>query len=780
MQGKVLIKRKFIFSFTVTRFFEYIFSMHHLDDLFLDFLPIELKEELLERRAHKRVEESDFLLRLAPFMDLFFNHQVTTPDHLEELLSFKKNYLQRHILHHTSAKDLEGVNSEEFLKIKDILNHPLLEKYCIWAIHTKEGREINAKNPLFSLPQKIDPEHPLQTPETLAPFKGFELRDHGMTPLQAHLEAHYCLICHKREKDTCRKGCPLDQKISQMILAYREGHVLGALAIAMVDNPMILATGHRICYDCSMGCIFKTQTPVDIPGIESQILKSVSPESVQALFSWNPLKNSPLPAPQNGYRVLVVGAGPSGFTLSLLLLQRGYEVVMIDALKDFGGVMKYGITPRWDKKLLNQIQSVLESFPHFSFYPGVRFGEMLSLEDSLDKGFDHIAMCIGAAKPKLIGIETLEMKGVHMSNDFLMGLQYGFPLEFPVVVIGAGLSGVDTAVEAVMYGKNRNVSLLYRGKIKDSPAVRQNVKEIQEAVDVGIKILEKREILRIEGGERVEKIIVRHNGNIEEIEAKTVLIAAGTQSSPQVIHERMSYFGDANPKFRGSVVKAMASAKEGIDELDHLIQSRERLHKKPVDSLFVSKIESIQMINRVLELKIKSPLVAQKAKLGQYIKLDIESANLKPIALRIGRVLPQEGCFYVYVKNFGQTSKALFSLTKDQKIFVTGPLGISLDLPQNQSCYVPSSTFPDDFFATLKEDLLNLNNAVSHDPQGAFQWAFDETGKIKSNETLHTTKSPFLCMMQGLCGRCLTHTTKDGVQILTFGCTQGICSAIQN
>lgn len=766
-----------------------------LDSLFQKILPEDLCAELLERRCNKTVEADDFLLKIAPFVDLFFESDNALQ--LDELIEFRRNYLGRHILHNKSALDLQGVDVSGFcgLDWRDLKGEKL-EYYCIWAIHTEQGRHFSKDDKIFCLPRKIDHENPIEAPYELAPLQGFDVRDKGLSFEGAMIQAHYCLICHKREKDTCKKGCPLGQKISQMISTYRDGHVLGALAIAMVDNPMILATGHRICYDCALGCIFKTQTPVDVPGIESQIVRSVLESGKEDIFTklsfWNPLKNDPFPSGFNGYQVLVVGSGPSGFTLALELLRRGYKVVMIEALQTFGGVMDYGITPRWDKSLLTKIKVILEAHPYFSFHAGVRFGEMFSLDDALQAGFDHVALCIGAAKPKFIGIESLPFKGIKMSNDFLMSLQQGKPyiensatqldIKFPLVVIGAGLSGVDAAVEAMMFGKNRDVSILYRGDIKDSPAARQNINEIQEAVDYGVKILDQREILEIRGEEGVEEIIV-HNKALDvtqSIPAKTILIAAGTMGVDQIKHPRISYFGDADPAFRGSVVKAMASVKQGVKGLDSLIKSRDILHKKE-DVNFDSVVEDFNVISEnMIAIKIKSPLIASKAKLGQYVKFEILKADqeypLEPIPLRIGRVFEEEGCFYVYVTNRGITSSALFNVGREQKVAVIGPFGEPLEIPSEKKCYAPVSKYPDDFLSVLNEQLQKNDNVISCEKDEVFDWAFDETGKINAAQSYHTTKSSFMCMMQGLCGQCLIKTHHDGESRVIFGCTKGICT----
>ena len=70
-------------------------------------------------------------------------------------------------------------------------------------------------------------------------------------------------------------GCPLEEKISEMNMVEAQGSTVGALAIAVIDNPMCAATGHRICNDCMKACVYQKQDPVDIPQVETRILKEV-------------------------------------------------------------------------------------------------------------------------------------------------------------------------------------------------------------------------------------------------------------------------------------------------------------------------------------------------------------------------------------------------------------------------------------------------------------------------------------------------------------------------
>ena len=172
-------------------------------------------------------------------------------------------------------------------------------------------------------------------------------------------EIHYCVLCHERDKDSCSKGlrdkdghdrrrtrsasrcagCPLDEKISEMHMVRKAGDAIGALAIVVIDNPMVPGTGHRICNDCMKACIYQKQEPVNIPQIETGVLTDVlrlpwGVEIYGLLTRWNPLNvRRPYALPYNGHNVLVVGLGPAGYTLAHYLLNEGFGVVAIDGLK---------------------------------------------------------------------------------------------------------------------------------------------------------------------------------------------------------------------------------------------------------------------------------------------------------------------------------------------------------------------------------------------------------------------------------------------------------------
>lgn len=314
----------------------------------------------------------------------------------------------------------------------------------------------------------------------------------------------------KNPLDVTLTGCPLEEKISEMNFLKNDGWTLGSLAMVMVDNPLCPATGHRICNDCMKACIYQKQDPVNIPEIETRVLTDVldlpwGVEIYDLMTRWNPLRQKQwVMKPYNSLKVMIAGMGPAGFTLAHHLLLEGFAVVGFDGLKieplpealikqpiyrfadlkeslderlmaGFGGVAEYGITVRWDKNFLKLIYLSLMRRPYFQVFGGVRFGGTITVEDAWDMGFDHFAVAVGAGLPKALAIPGSMAPGMRQANDFLMALQLGNAAKFssltnlqirlPAVVIGGGLTGVDTATELQAYYITQAEKLLNRYEV---------------------------------------------------------------------------------------------------------------------------------------------------------------------------------------------------------------------------------------------------------------------------------------------------------------------------
>ncbi|ADE14517.1 conserved hypothetical protein [Nitrosococcus halophilus Nc 4] len=408
-----------------------------------------------------------------------------------------------------------------------------LIQWCALALTDPDGQRAVAGWTSFHLPRKVDHArlvplehlegdslHRLQAnPATFRRRDGFKLTDPRMSARAVQGEVHYCIYCHDHNGDFCSKGfpekknqpelgfkadplgvtltgCPVEEKISEMHALKREGRTIAALAVAMVDNPMVPATGHRICNDCMKSCIYQKQEPVNIPQIETRVLTDVldlpwGVEIYDLLTRWNPLRQRQfLLQPYNGYKVLVSGMGPAGFTMAHHLTMEGCAVVGIDGLKmeplpeallkqpvrewsalkeslderillGFGGVAEYGITVRWDKNFLKLIYLSLLRRPLFQAFGGVRLGGTMTLEDAWKLGFDHACIATGTGLPRVIPMGNSLARGMRQASDFLMALQLtgagkesslaNLQVRLPAVVIGGGLTAIDTATEVQAY-----------------------------------------------------------------------------------------------------------------------------------------------------------------------------------------------------------------------------------------------------------------------------------------------------------------------------------------
>jgi NADPH-dependent glutamate synthase beta subunit-like oxidoreductase/NAD(P)H-flavin reductase len=679
-----------------------------LDRAFVAFLS-ETDRALADRLAAARKEplhgkaESELLIALAPHVEDFVaklfgiepEAQALAARHnqLAPLYAIKRQFVQRRSLHKVKPEALAGYAPQknwdelEFARqvtawLKDEATHDkqLAEaaRYAAWAVTTPAGRERHGRGVLFKAPQKLDFMRlvPVHTDERrgfaehrlghLRHREGFALTDPGTDLVGALDEANYCIWCHEQSKDSCSKGlkektpasgfkktvfgvplagCPLEEKISEFHMVKARGQPLAALGIIAVDNPMVAATGHRICNDCMKSCIYQKQEPVDIPQAETRTLKDVLElpwgfEIYSLLTRWNPFDlRRPFPREASGRKVLIVGLGPAGFTLAHHLMNDGHTVVGIDGLKiepvdaavsgvdalgnraafspirdiaqlrerldqramaGFGGVAEYGITVRWDKNFLKLARLLLERRSRFAMFGGVRFGGTLTIDEAFADGFDHIALCAGAGRPTVLDIPNGFARGVRAASDFLMALQLtgaakresiaNLQIRLPVVVIGGGLTAIDTATESLAYyavqvekflsryealgeepswnaeeraiaqeflaharalraaSPSQRLELLkgwggatiaYRRRMIDSPSYTLNHEEVEKALEEGVTFAEGLTPSRIEVDDfgHARSVVFSTSETETTLPARSVLIAAGTQPNTVLARE---------------------------------------------------------------------------------------------------------------------------------------------------------------------------------------------------------------------------------------------------
>ena len=546
-----------------------IWGLRKIDQKFLNFLETKnnllLKELLVSRR--KNYISSEIIIKISPYLDDFitilFNLKYsrdyvhTYNKKIATIFECRRKFVERKVkkddYDKTKIKEAifhlqnNKVNLEDEISIAtNILqwiksqNNNMLQyakTFAAWVIYSELNKKKYKDSILFKVPEKINFDRLIQykksqngrkyfTDVNISNRNGFNLTEKYLNQNKVIVDVNYCLYCHKQNKDSCSKGfidkktnnflldhfkiplkgCPLKEKISEMNFLKKEGIIIGAFATGLINNPMIAATGHRICNDCMKSCIYQKQEPVNIPLVETKLLDDVLRldygfEIYSLLTQWNPLKATEyLPKKPNNHKILIVGMGPAGFTLAHYLTNEGLTVVGIDGLKieplpselsgvlqngsrvefkpikkfsdieedlsqrkayGFGGVAEYGITVRWNKNYLTVLRLILERRSNFKLYGSVRFGSTITYNSAKKLDFDHVALAVGAGKPNIPRISNMLCKGVRLASDFLMSLQTlcvtrdnifaSLQIRLPIVVIGGGLTSIDAATESLAY-----------------------------------------------------------------------------------------------------------------------------------------------------------------------------------------------------------------------------------------------------------------------------------------------------------------------------------------
>jgi NAD(P)H-flavin reductase len=409
-----------------------------------------------------------------------------------------------------------------------------------------------------------------------------------------------------------------------------------------------------------------------------------------------------------------------------------------------------------------------------------------------------VSLAIGAGKPNIPTIPNILVKGVKTASDFLMSLQLlgatrknilsNLQIRLPVVIIGGGLTSIDTATESLAYypvmvskiyeqykqigdslfedldeeekeifhefishakalrdNPTRHlelvkswggVKIIYRKKLEDSPAYKLNHEELKKAFEEGIEFLDETTPIEI----TVDKYgncdeIICNNQNIR---AKSIFIATGTVPNTSLAREYVDNFTlegryfkmidqklnidgdekffttmdddgfstsvlrDSHPEYSGSVVKAMASAKDSYKSIAKIVLNSSACNIMPTDEFFqnldellIAKVIEVKRLNtNVIELLVKSPLAAMEFKPGEFYRLQNYEANQKaganyaivmePLALTGALVDKKNGVISLIILEMGGSSSFCQYLKPKEVISLMGPTGSPTYIPHNK------------------------------------------------------------------------------------------------
>lgn len=252
-------------------------------------------------------------------------------------------------------------------------------------------------------------------------------------------EADRCLNC---KRPMCQEGCPIHTPIPKMIQAFKNGELNEAGEMLFENNPMSVVCS-LVCNhekQCEGHCVLgRKGQPVHISSIENYISNTVL-DKIKIEYE-----------PKNGKKVAVIGAGPAGITIAIMLTKKGYSVTIFDAKDKIGGVLQYGIPEfRLPKTILERYKKKLLEIG-IKIRPNTAIGTALEIKDLFRDGYQSIFIGTGVWKPKTLGIKGESLGNVHFAIDYLANPD-AYELGERVAVIGMGNSAMDVARTALRKG----------------------------------------------------------------------------------------------------------------------------------------------------------------------------------------------------------------------------------------------------------------------------------------------------------------------------------------
>ena len=253
-------------------------------------------------------------------------------------------------------------------------------------------------------------------------------------------EANRCLQCKNPQ---CVKGCPINTPIPEIIRLLKENKLDEAGRTLFENNPLTTVCS-LICNhekQCEGHCVLgRKGVPVQFSDIEQYISRSYAPKMVKG------------PKPSNGMRVAIIGSGPAGLTIAIILARYGYQVTIFENKSEIGGVLRYGIPDfRLPKAVLDDIQYRHIEMKGIKIRPNTHIGGSIGIEDLFRDGYKAIFIGTGVWKPNALHIKGETLGHVHFGINYLNSPD-SYKLGQRVIVIGAGNAAMDVARTAIRHG----------------------------------------------------------------------------------------------------------------------------------------------------------------------------------------------------------------------------------------------------------------------------------------------------------------------------------------
>lgn len=392
--------------------------------------------------------------------------------------------------------------------------------------------------------------------------------------------AQTCLDC---KKPKCQKGCPVGTPIAEMIRLFLSGDIKVAGEKVFDNNPLSIVCSLVCPHEkhCEGHCVLnKKYTPVSVGAIENYI----------STYYIN-YKEFEKPK-SNGHAVAIIGSGPAGLSLAMILALKGYQVTIYEGNDQVGGVLRYGIPDfRLDKTIVDKILEKLIKVG-VQIRPNTLVGKNITVDDLFRDGFKAVFIGTGVWTPKKLGLKGESLGNVHFAIDYLKNPK-AYNLGKKVVVIGAGNVAMDVARTVIRNGAN-DVSIMYRKGEEDMPAEKIEIEHTKidgvqfnlfksptEFTPKGIKYITTNTDEETEGFEEADSILISISQQPRDLivsNTKGINVENGglviTNENGETTRKGVFASGDVVTGAR-TVVEAVALSKKVAIAIEEYIQALE-------------------------------------------------------------------------------------------------------------------------------------------------------------------------------------------------------------
>ena len=332
-----------------------------------------------------------------------------------------------------------------------------------------------------------------------------------MNDTEAYYESSRCLYCYDAP---CVQACPTHIDIPLFIKQIHTNNMEGAARTIFDSNWLGNACG-KVCPTsvlCEGACVYNHQ---NVKPIEIGRLQNYATDGI--IFNKTHLYT---PGEENGGKVAVIGAGPSGIACACELRTLGYTVDIYEAREKPSGLTLYGTAPYkiTNEEAIQEITYLQEMLGFNIFYkkPITTRDEILKLEDR----YDVIFLGVGLGATDTLGIKGENLDNVVGAVEFIEELkmkQHYITIPQRVIVLGGGNTAMDAASESARMGAE-SVLLAYRRSQKEMGAYKF---EYRLAISSGVKSLFNVKPIEIIGEKRVKGVqfikTQMTNGKLEDI-----------------------------------------------------------------------------------------------------------------------------------------------------------------------------------------------------------------------------------------------------------------------